>query len=118
MSEEMRKHIDNFKEWNESKFQKDRLKRNYAEDIIFGNEYYYEYHCFESHKSSDAELWYRSHLKIKVIGLAKEQDFLEDEPSVLIVQFEDGYIGHAWEDEILSSENEYVRPDSPNCKPT
>lgn len=26
-----------------------------------GDEYWFEYHCKESHDSNDAELWYHSH---------------------------------------------------------
>ena len=121
MSKEMREQINKIKNFgqflNESKFGDNRLIRNYDTDIIFGNDYFYEYHCLESHDSSDAELWYRSHNKIKIIGYSKNQGLMEDEPTTLDIQFEDGYIGSAWEDEILSSEDKYTRPDSPNCNP-
>lgn len=33
---------------------------------------WFEYHCWESPESSDAEVWYRSHCEVSVIGLVED----------------------------------------------
>ena len=84
---------------------------------------WFEYHCLEDHQSSDAHLWYRSHQQIEVIGIDEcEPEFLKmteqeryEDGCMLVyrVRFNDGFIGTAWEDELLSNPSEYVRPDPP-----
>jgi hypothetical protein len=88
-----------------------------------GQKLYFEYHCFESHESQDAELWYRSHQLITIIGFApndgwdmktRQERNEAGHPIVYEVEFTDGFIGHALEDELLDNENEYCRPDPPS----
>ena len=82
--------------------------------------YWYEYHCYEGHDSSDAELWYHSHQKVNVLSLV-EQGFGDTpeergnngQPAVYNVRFSDGFTGDAFEDEILDSPSEFTRPDPP-----
>jgi hypothetical protein len=87
-----------------------------------GETLFFEYHCFESDASQDAELWYRSHQKVEVLGFADNDGWdiktLEERcecgcPIVYKIRFQDGFEGDAFEDELLDSEDEYYRPDPP-----
>ena len=83
-------------------------------DPIIGKEFWFEYHCFESDKSGDAQLWYRSHQKVIVIGRGEDDhDEFPNEPKVYRIQFEDGFIGDAWDDELMDSPEDFYRPDPP-----
>jgi len=96
-----------------------------GEDIIKPGRYWYEYHCLESPASNDAELWYRSHQPVEVLGISPEAETAginltrtqraEDGiPLVYSIRFDDGHTGEAWEDEILDHPNEFTRPDPPS----
>jgi len=87
-----------------------------------GEELFFEYHCLESPESQDAELWYRSHQKVTVLGFVacdglsiptrKERD--EDGcPIVYEIKFADGFINQAFEDELLDTKEDYFRHDPP-----
>lgn len=95
------------------------LNENQKYDDKVGKEFWFEYHCYESPDSCDAELWYRSHQKVKVIGVSEWshndlQDRIEDAtPRVYKIKFEDGYEGDAWEDEIVDSPDGFYRPEPP-----
>lgn len=87
-----------------------------------GQKLYFEYHCEESHESGDAELWYRSHQLVTVIGFAPNDGWdiqslnerCECGCSIMYkIQFSDGWTGEAFEDELLDSEEEYDSPDPP-----
>ena len=85
-----------------------------------GNTYWFEYHCYEGHDSADAQLWYRSHQKVKVLSLVEKgygKTKIErgdnGQPAVDKIQFEDGFIGDAMEDEIMYSTSEFFRPNPP-----
>jgi hypothetical protein len=85
-----------------------------------GDRVYFEYHCFESPESSDAELWYRSHQRVTVLKLTergggdtKRERCANGEPAVYDVQFADGFIGAAVEDELVDSKKQFFRPDPP-----
>lgn len=84
--------------------------------------YYFEYHCLESPSSCDAQLWYRSHQKVKVLsmdlgdgeGIYSYMDRMEGgTPIIYKVKFKDGFIHDVFEDELLNSPSEYERPDPP-----
>ena len=88
-----------------------------------GEKPFFEYHCWESHQSSDAQLWYRSHQQITILNLlddcdgkiiASQKERLET-GCILVykVQWKDGHIGDATEDELLDSPTEYTRPTPP-----
>lgn len=95
-----------------------------------GTEVFFEYHCDESHQSSDAQLWYRSHQKVTVLHCDK--DTIEQAencgvftlparaevgvPLVYTIEFADGHIGDAFEDELLTSEDSYERPAPPAAR--
>ena len=89
-----------------------------------GTSVWFEYHCWESPKSGDAELWYRSHQRVTVIGLDPDGEVPEIGSTfksrcanaiqaVYKIKFSDGYVGTAFEDECLDSVAEYERPDPP-----
>jgi hypothetical protein len=68
---------------------------------------YFEYHCLESEQSSDAELWHRTHQQVKVLSMAGPD---ESDCELYNIQFEDGFIGSAFADELLYTTTEYSRP--------
>lgn len=87
-----------------------------------GQVLFFEYHCNESHDSSDAQLWYRSHQKVTVLRTAPNDgmDILaltdrceHGQLIVYLVLFADGHQGHAFEDELLDSDADYCRPQPP-----
>ena len=91
--------------------------------IPFGTRCFFEYHCKESHDSSDAELWYRSHQKVEVMNCVNDEFFSEGSamryriengtPLAYEVAFSDGFRATAMEDELLEAEVDYGRPDPP-----
>ena len=88
-----------------------------------GQHLWFEYHCNESHSSGDAQLWYRSHQRVEVLGatdcdgltIHKQEDRFESAClMVYSVRFlRDGFVGSVFEDELLDSEAEYERPAPP-----
>jgi hypothetical protein len=89
-------------------------------DDVVGKEFWFEYHCFESPKSCDAELWYRTHNKVLVLSIVelgcgdtKLERLLEGCPRVYRVVFEDGFEYDVFEDELMESKEEFERPDAP-----
>lgn len=91
-----------------------------------GSILFFEYHCTEDHGSSDAEIWYRSHQKVTVLGCDNAQDYGDISqleryeagcPLAYRCRFADGLEWDLMEDELLDSEAEYERPDPP-AKPS
>jgi hypothetical protein len=89
-------------------------------DDVVGKEFWFEYHCFESPKSCDTELWYRTHNKVLVLSIVelgcgdtKLERLLEGCPRVYRVVFEDGFEYDVFEDELMESKEEFERPDAP-----
>lgn len=85
-----------------------------------GDRVWFEYRCEESPGSEHAEWWYRSHQRVKILklnyaGIGKDQNERAEEgcPAGYDVQFKDGFIGEAMEDELLDSPKEFTRPDPP-----
>ena len=83
---------------------------------------WFEYHCNESHSSSDAEVWYHSHQQAKVLSFAGCDPaffatFIErgENGHVLLyrVRFVDGLEWDVFEDELLDSPEEFCRTDPP-----
>ena len=74
---------------------------------------WFEYHCLESEKSADAELWHRTHQLVTVI--AKSWDDGEIDPGSpnrgYTVEFSDGFVGDAFNDELVASPKDFYRPD-------
>lgn len=74
-----------------------------------GQTAWFEYHCWESVQSADADLWMRSHQRVTVTGwgesdgweLASPDERIEaGMPRVYGVRFEDGHEGTVFEDEL------------------
>lgn len=67
-------------------------------------QYFFEYHCWESENSQDAELWH--HTK-QVCTILKEVDGLDDADKEALggtmyhVQFDDGFEHDVFNDELL-----------------
>ena len=88
---------------------------NKSDKDIIGKELWFEYHCWESPESCDAELWYRSHQKVRVLrrGVDDHDEYTE-EPKVYDVVFKDGFKGTVFADELMNSPKEFYRPNPPN----
>jgi len=73
-----------------------------------GDEFWFEYHCFESEESCDAELWHHTHQKAKVIKVYTPE---ETDMPLFDVEFPDGfrYIVHV--DELKHSPEEFELSD-------
>ncbi len=103
-----------------------------------GTRLWFEYHCWESPASCDAEIWYRSHQQVDVLGLSSDcedcrlQFELSSEdceacafqltkgergeagvPLTYLVRFDDGFEYTAFEDELLESPTQFSRSDPP-----
>jgi len=90
--------------------------------LKIGDKKLFEYHCNESHESSDADLWYHSHQQVEILGMDENDGvgiYSQDEryecghPLAYRVRFADGFEHTAMEDELLDSADDYCRPDPP-----
>jgi hypothetical protein len=85
-----------------------------------GDTSWFEYHCYEGHDSADAELWYHSHQRVTVVklewrgvGVTVQERAANGCSAGYRVRFSDGHTGDAFEDELLFSRRQFVRPDPP-----
>lgn len=97
------------------------MKADFRDNIIpRGTKCFFEYHCEESHDSSDAELWYRSRQQVIILECVNPEHYeagvplwyrIEENgaPLAYDVLFADGFQGTAMEDELLLSEADYDR---------
>jgi hypothetical protein len=69
---------------------------------------FFEYHCFESEQSADAEIWRRTHQRVSVLRMlsARESDY-----EMYRVQFNDGHEADVFADELMNTPKSYERPD-------
>lgn len=88
-----------------------------------GERAHYEYHCYESPESQDADLWYRSHRPVTVgerdtngapESWSAEHRSEGGNPHTYKIRFDDGHEGTAFEDELLVHPKHYSRPDPPS----
>lgn len=70
---------------------------------------WFEYHCNRAHDSGDAQVWYRSHQPVTVLGVSSPgggrtlaQRISDGEPRVYRIRFRDGLIWDAFEDELVT----------------
>lgn len=91
--------------------------------IKIGQPYWFEYHCWESPQSSDAQLWYRSHqqvVPVKLIEKGHGKDEIErgklGHPAMYNIRFSDGKEFGVFEDELMESKSEFIRPDPPKSR--
>ena len=94
--------------------------------IKVGKTKWFEYHCYESLDSADYELWIRSHQRVIVGECENESEFgnltlqerhNEGTPLVYQITFVDGFVGAAFEDELLTSKKHFCRPNPPTATP-
>ena len=111
----------------ENKKEAEQFAEKFEDSIVYdireeekvGKEFWFEYHCFESDESCDAEIWYRSHQKVKVVDVAhwslddKEFRYEDGQFRVYIVEWKDGFRYDIFEDELMESPDEFYRPDPP-----
>jgi hypothetical protein len=71
---------------------------------------WFEYHCWESEDSADAELWRRTHQRITVLRMLSPN---ESDYEMYEVRFADGYKGHVFADELMHTRKNFERPDYP-----
>lgn len=85
---------------------------------------WFEYHCYEGLDSSDAKAWLRSHQQVTVLRHdANDHDCLRPEtmaereeagqPCTYRVRFADGLTWDVFEDELLTDQAGFYRPDPP-----
>lgn len=95
--------------------------------IPIGTTIWFEYHCWESPDSSDAEIWYRSHQQVTVIGVADCEpiaytSLVERGESGMVfvyhVRFSDGLEWDVFEDELCSTPDHFCNPDPPKREDT
>lgn len=67
---------------------------------------WFEYHCWESDQSSDANLWKHTHQIVIVLSKLKDQDV----PMYHVI-FSDGLEADVFSDELLKSKKDFQRPD-------
>lgn len=77
-------------------------------DWPVGSTAHFEYHCNRAHDSADAQLWYRSHRTVEIMGVDGEGggDTIDErleagDPRSYHIRFADGHVGGAFEDELL-----------------
>jgi hypothetical protein len=93
------------------------------EDLAnIGKRFWFEYHCWESDQSGDAEVWYHSHQQCTVLSFADcDPCFF---PTIVgrgeaghcllyRVRFDDGLEWDVFEDELMTSKDNFCRPDPP-----
>jgi hypothetical protein len=98
-----------------------KLQGYTIEDVWgIGSKAWFEYHCWESPQSSDAEIWYRSHQQVVIIGVANCDPIAfttfeerADSGCQLLyrVRFNDGLEWDIFEDELLTNPSQFERPD-------
>jgi hypothetical protein len=102
----------------------DPAASGWRDDWPAGTLAWFEYRCWESDNSADAELWHRSHQQVTIdgplegdpaaAGLTTIAERLRDcLPGYYPVRFADGYVGCACEDELLTGPEWYERPGPP-----
>ena len=99
---------------------------HHKEEWKLGETAWFEYHCWESHDSGDAEVWYRSHQQATIIGLPEPgtdayglpgADYAERQEEAFTrfytVRFADGLEWDVFEDELTTEPGDFYRPDPP-----
>jgi hypothetical protein len=94
--------------------------------IPHGTKKWFEYHCWMSEYSTDAHLWHRSHQEVVVLEPSSPPEFVKawaDESFeercdgcgqfTYRIRFSDGFVGTAFEDELLDDPSQYSFKDPP-----
>lgn len=83
----------------------EQQKHNYRQ---FPAKAFFEYHCWESEDSADAEIWRRTHQRVDVLRLLTPN---ESDYEMYRVRFADGHEADVFADELMNSPKKYERPD-------
>lgn len=75
---------------------------------------WFEYHCWESEDSADAELWRHTHERVIVLRMLSPD---ESDYEMYEVRFADGYKGHVFADELTHTRKNFERPAYPRYCP-
>lgn len=93
--------------------------KKYPDDLT-GKKMWFEYHCWEDPKSTDADLWYHSHQQVDVLKMVEAgcSDNIDERYEAAClryykVRFKDGFTSSAGEDELYDDKSEWCRPDPP-----
>lgn len=87
-----------------------------------GDSAYFEYRCTESPESEHAQVWRRSHQPVTVLGINDRDAWpgstfaergAEGVPDTYRVRWPDGFEYSAFEYELLTGPQWYIRPDPP-----
>lgn len=95
------------------------------EDWQSGETAWFEYHCWESLESSDALAWLLSHQRVTIVGRDPSKDDAWEgstfderwdagQPKVYTVRFADGLEWTAFEDELLTEQEDFCKSDPPD----
>ena len=77
-----------------------------------GKRFLFEYRCWESEESSDADLWHRTHEPVTVVGeVDLDEGSRAEVGRVWVVRFDDGYIGHVFDEELMKTSSQFQRDD-------
>ena len=71
---------------------------------------WFEYHCWESEDSCDAELWHHTHQQVIVLSKYKYEKG-DEELKVYKARFPDGFEYDVFGDELIASPKDFYRPD-------
>jgi len=98
------------------------------DDWMPGTPAWFEYHCWESDESQDADLWHRSQQRVTVVGHTEDHECVRTEaptlaergeecamPCMYAIRFEDGHEAGVFEDELLTDPAGYTRQAPPRC---
>lgn len=95
-------------------------KYDNEKDNKVGSKLWFEYHCDESKKSVDYQLYLKSHQIVTVLSISEfgggntlKERLENGEPRVYKVKFSDGEEHDVFEDELLNDQSEFTRPDPP-----
>lgn len=69
---------------------------------------WFEYHCWESEESADAELWHHTHQQVEILRILTPD---ESDYEMYEVRFADGFTAHADWDELYNTKKKFWRPD-------
>ena len=73
---------------------------------------WFEYHCWESESSGDAELWHHTHQQVTVLRKLRVPEECDAEVSPMYrVRFSDGLEYDVCDDELMPSPKYFNRPD-------
>ena len=76
------------------------------DDSVFqvGDRVLFEYNCWKSSESKDAELWFRTGKCVDIVGVLREDLVDVEEVGYMYkVKFDDGFVGDVFDDEISFS---------------